>query len=498
LLGLTPTRGVWRTPSLSQPRYPRTVSIPYARSLFHTQSTDHGSNMSSVVSADYPNGTNESSMFPWPELSVVAEITCDGFSVTPDIHCKVEKGFFRSKEEDKWTCYRRNYFAVTSCYSIHCNSPNLNAPLFVMHEGVRKQIRALGIRMVAVVDGMNGKTIELIMHTPKRDAGPKLTIDMVKLWPQQLKSSQGDRPMPVAGMVSVPMSGFQASGSMQPLNLPCQTIIDAVASSSALSPGPQMSDGAVPQVASQHTFERIQFKQATANNGKRRASQQYFHLVVELHGDIREPGAPQPKWIKLASRTSEKVVVRGRSPSHYQEAGFGQGGRGGGSAAGGTYSVAPGQTFGHLNAGPYRGVVPGMYGSGYTATPRGDYRASHAALQSASEVSSETSGDSADESSNKPISSMDAIISHTDRSALQHPNNYMYYPSSIHETLQGHYSLPSLGAIDQRPASHRDPTVKSEYSSAESDIRWHSSGRTQFQGADSSRGYYTDLTMTNS
>lgn len=64
------------------------------------------------------------------------------------------------------------------------------------------------------------------------------------------------------------------------------------------------------------TFERIQFKTATANNGKRRAAQQYYFLLVELLADV---GSQHPdRWIKVAFRMSAPLVVRGRSPSHYQ------------------------------------------------------------------------------------------------------------------------------------------------------------------------------------
>lgn len=62
----------------------------------------------------------------------------------------------------------------------------------------------------------------------------------------------------------------------------------------------------------EHVFERIQFKSATANNGRRRAVQQFFHLVLELWCDVI--GRDR---LKIAERVSEPVVVRGRSPGHY-------------------------------------------------------------------------------------------------------------------------------------------------------------------------------------
>src|SRR5262249_47401556 len=93
------------------------------------------------------------------------------------------------------------------------------------------------------------------------------------------------------------------------------------------------SQGSTPPT--EHTFERIQFKQATANNGKRRAAQQYYHLLIELWADVGTHQSPQ--WVKVAQRKSAKMIVRGRSPGHYQtdrrgSTSSGPGGSGGGLA----------------------------------------------------------------------------------------------------------------------------------------------------------------------
>jgi meiosis-specific transcription factor NDT80 len=68
--------------------------------------------------------------------------------------------------------------------------------------------------------------------------------------------------------------------------------------------------------ATEATFERIQFKNATANNGRRRATQQYNHLLIELFADIGAQYTGE-RWIKIASRMSVPMVVRGRPPGHY-------------------------------------------------------------------------------------------------------------------------------------------------------------------------------------
>src|SRR5216117_1336256 len=73
-----------------------------------------------------------------------------------------------------------------------------------------------------------------------------------------------------------------------------------------------IAEGELPRVV---TYERIQFKQATANNGKRRAAQQYFSLIVEAYAVIL--GEQGTEDVRVAVSKSSPVVVRGRSPGHY-------------------------------------------------------------------------------------------------------------------------------------------------------------------------------------
>ncbi|KAJ4161606.1 uncharacterized protein LMH87_007636 [Akanthomyces muscarius] len=88
-----------------------------------------------------------------------------------------------------------------------------------------------------------------------------------------------------------------------------------------------------PILPTEHNFDRIQFKTATANNGQRNARntrQQCYQMVVELWGDLG-PGNPNRRWAKLAIQRSCEVVVRGRSPMYYQEKRRENSGSGGGS-----------------------------------------------------------------------------------------------------------------------------------------------------------------------
>ena len=67
-------------------------------------------------------------------------------------------------------------------------------------------------------------------------------------------------------------------------------------------------------------FERLQFQKATANNGKRRAVQQYFRIIVELFAEVEDsPHAHgENQVVKIARCSSDPLIVRGRSPGHYQ------------------------------------------------------------------------------------------------------------------------------------------------------------------------------------
>jgi hypothetical protein len=77
------------------------------------------------------------------------------------------------------------------------------------------------------------------------------------------------------------------------------------------------SDDERSQARTYHTFERIQFQNATANNGKRRTQQQYFRLAVELWAETCQEGSLDTECVKVVHQYSARLVIRGRSPGHY-------------------------------------------------------------------------------------------------------------------------------------------------------------------------------------
>jgi hypothetical protein len=156
----------------------------------------------------------------------------------------------------------------------------------------------MAVSLAASVSNSGGKPTELFQHSPKRDKGPQLPMKKELLSP------------------TPPQNSYHFGGN----------ILES-APNNAILAGPQLAlqkDSGMSQGYSlaasnyQHTFERVQFKSATSNNGKRRAQQQqYFHLIVELWANVQAEGDPEPQWAQVAARSTAPIVVRGRSPRTY-------------------------------------------------------------------------------------------------------------------------------------------------------------------------------------
>jgi len=178
------------------------------------------------------------------------------------INSKVDRGFFLADSD--WTCYRRNYFQISSAFSIQGTTHAVNeteVACLLEVEGQYHPISQFLLGITARVSNSD-KKIELVQHTPKRDKGPQ--------------------------MVPVPKP---------------------------IRPGGNLNLSSVGSNSNIVTFERIQFKTATANNGKRRAAQQYYVVMVDLYAQV--DGFEQS--FRVATSTSAPLVVRGRSPGHYAD-----------------------------------------------------------------------------------------------------------------------------------------------------------------------------------
>lgn len=441
---------------------------------------------------------SESLNFPWPNLEVLLEMNCEGVPVTPEVHAKVEKGFFLSTADEKWTCYRRNYFSVNCNFELH---PTIaNGRLTIKRNNATEHVKAMGMRLSAAVDGSQGKSIELVQHTPKRDNGPKLKIDVTKVSPTP--TGRGDSTISPHGIYQIPTQAYHATGHHPGPNLPFQSKPEDGSPTQAEST-PTMNHYVMgtggghmpaPGTSTNHTFERIQFKQATANNGKRRASQQYFHLVVELFVDIRKTEHDEPMWVKIAQRVSEKIVVRGRSPSHYQNEGHnGTAGRGGATGSNGGYHTG-GAPFGSMNAGGFRGAG-GQFGTGGINGGSNGFR-NHCGMNVYPDHPDSHSGSSTSSIDGSAVDryQMDAVMSDAERIAIQEHDGYQYYPSTIYEGVAT--QLPPLGKIESNARYSTEPrqyAVKTEYADAIPGAQYTAGNIGRFQGVESSRGYYPDL-----
>jgi meiosis-specific transcription factor NDT80 len=220
--------------------------------------------------------------------------------VALELDPKIDKGFFFSGDK-VWTCYRRNYFSVNVSYRLSpCMS---NAQLCLDQGGSEplKCIQSIAVSLAATVDGVEGKRIELIQATPRRNKRPQLMVKKDLLAPNP--------PGIIHNYISYRTNNFNSSEQIAGPQLPLRR--DSERSQQYPPTGHSNNDY-------RHTFERIQFKSATSINRKRRAQQQYYHLIVELWANIQNPGDTDPRWVKVAARLSHPVVVRGRSPSHYQ------------------------------------------------------------------------------------------------------------------------------------------------------------------------------------
>jgi hypothetical protein len=218
-------------------------------------------------------------------------VTENGTLVQPEIACRIDKGFCLSFDH-VWTCYRRNYFSVSCSYFLGSRSEP--EQLFLQHrkhgdhQFGREIIQSIAMTLSAEVCDYS-RTVDLTQHTAKRDNGLVYAIPFVMLWPSSRQTN---------GKSVRPLLSLQGNVQMNPNLSDTKRLVytDSTA----------------------HRFERIQFKTATANNGKRRAQQQFYNILVELYVDIRPNADSSPSWIKIAHRRSVKLVVRGRSPGHYQ------------------------------------------------------------------------------------------------------------------------------------------------------------------------------------
>ncbi|KAI8806038.1 hypothetical protein BJ742DRAFT_774522 [Cladochytrium replicatum] len=186
------------------------------------------------------------------------ERTCS-YKIT--LFTKVDKGFFLADEGDGpfWACYRRNYFEISAAFTAtDPTNTRLTLPCFI-----------------ETPQGWHSIT-QFLVSVTARNSSRKNEIDLIQQTAKRDRSAQAHPPPKPCEPQCVPTPVFNT------------------------------------QTRSCVSFERLQFKTATANNGKRKAVQQYHSLTVEVSAKCEDG-----KMVLIASTESAPLIVRGRAPGHY-------------------------------------------------------------------------------------------------------------------------------------------------------------------------------------
>ncbi|CAK7201101.1 hypothetical protein SEUCBS139899_003803 [Sporothrix eucalyptigena] len=174
------------------------------------------------------------------------------------------------------TCYRRNLWWC---------SGQITLPRHVTHI-VTEQGRHVAVlelaASISAIESIEGKTTEIICIPWKSTAANSASNNSNNTQSEDAK----------------------AAGS--PPNVP----ID-------LANGQELDNGCVSVPVS---WKRLQFKHATANNGRRKGQQQHYVVQINLLGRIQTDGEGDKgdsEWVKIAEIQSGPVIVRGRSPRNF-------------------------------------------------------------------------------------------------------------------------------------------------------------------------------------
>lgn len=451
---------------------------------------------------DMPSNAQEQShMFPWSIVEHERSLqTSAGDVIKPNIHAVATKGFFTA--QGHWTCYRRNYFALNAWYDLGYMTHQ--TALFV--DG--HQVKAFAMHLSATIEGQESKYVELVQYTPKRDLGQKTPIVTTKVSPSAPLGQGSMSPAAAAGAF-INMSSFPLPGILGFPYLPLQHEREPDSADSPVSPSQTSTHSTRsrfpasnahgqhgPHETSRHSFDRIQFKGATQNNGKRRASQQFYILIVELLADVRPDDAKQAEWTRVSMLPSEKLVVRGRSPSHYKDSD----GRvnGGHNARGGHQSSYNGHGH-HGSSGGGHGGPPSYNAStGNTGAFRPAYAYSNHSSTSPTSSYSATSPSCNSDIIIDAKHHAEPNITREELSHMQSLSPYRYYVEPMYDGMAvlpkiespTTISLPGVASLE-RPDSKF--TLTDEYPNAVPG-RHYNRGTYSYIGSDASTGWYPNGT----
>ncbi|XWW95446.1 hypothetical protein V2A60_003405 [Cordyceps javanica] len=300
-----------------------------------------------------------------------------GVVVDVEIFAQIHKNFFMG--EKFFTCYRRNYLSCACAFEMSPNPGDIPLIFTPMADISRPTIIyefAMGIS--AIVADHHHQEVMIIQHTPKRDKGPITLPKKQRMAPRgsavRYFNPRGPEPPPVTKSTTAAPAATAPVDTAAPAAAGASTAAAATASSEKEADKKMEAENKRKEeyllnreiIPQEHSFDRLQFKTATANNGERRAGQQRYQLVVELWGN--QGSAEEPNWIRIAIQRSADIVVRGRSPGHYakenrKSSGSGGGGGGGGPSSHGNYGVGNGGPADYANASMFGAQHPNSYGA---------------------------------------------------------------------------------------------------------------------------------------
>jgi len=242
---------------------PLRARASHSPSVYSSDASPHSgfSDMSGSMSAQLTGSDNFEYGPGWTTSVAHAHMyTADQREYQAIVAARVDRGFFLVDTD--WVCYRRNYFQVSASFIISETTTRTPPPpekLFI-YTAPETPIEIAGfcVQLTAEVYGSD-RAIVVTQHATKRDKTLKHT-DMVRR---------------------------------------------------AIRPGGDITFATVTSDLNT-TFERLQFKTATLNNGKRRAQQQYYALKAELIAML-DTGDE----VVMAEAKSSPLIVRGRGPGHY-------------------------------------------------------------------------------------------------------------------------------------------------------------------------------------
>jgi len=177
-------------------------------------------------------------------------------------------------------CYRRNLFQISG--TVNIPNSQINLP---REDGSQSQVSELTVHLSAT-ESLNGDAVRLVIvpwKTPPPDApfvanGPaEKELEDISL---QLVSSGGEDSLLVPGL----------EDSVENSEYPAGSFIKCPIS-----------------------YKRLQFRIATANNGRRTGLQQYFTLHLTVVASTENGDS-----FNVGTKSSVPLVVRGRSPLNFQ------------------------------------------------------------------------------------------------------------------------------------------------------------------------------------